>query len=124
MAFVLSSLPTSIQAVIQQGYLEHKFEQALRAKLGFRAIADREPFMAGIGETITKTRTGVRPDTRVPGNAVGLPTHKVFASAGTIAPGQVLERDVITGQTGLRYQVLAIEWTPVGIEMRAQRMEA
>lgn len=55
----LNSLPTQIQSVIQTGFLERRFNQALRAKLGFRAIADREPFMAGIGETITKTRTGL-----------------------------------------------------------------
>jgi hypothetical protein len=55
----INSLPTAIQSVIQQGFLERRFQQALRAKLGFRAIADREAFGAGIGETITKTRTGL-----------------------------------------------------------------
>ena len=55
----INDLPSSLQSIIQQGYLERKFMQALRAKLGFRMIADREPFSAGIGETITKTRTGL-----------------------------------------------------------------
>lgn len=55
----INSLPTSIQAAIQSGFLERRFERALRAKLGFRMVADREPFMAGVGETITKTRTGL-----------------------------------------------------------------
>ena len=62
----LNNLPSSIQSVIQQGYLERRFTQALRAKLGFRAIADREPFGAGIGETITKTRTGLLPPITAP----------------------------------------------------------
>ncbi len=62
----INSLPTSLQSVIQQGYLEREFQQALRAELGFRAIADREPFMAGIGETITKTRTGLLPAVTTP----------------------------------------------------------
>ena len=57
----INNLPASIQSVIQLNYLERAFEEALRAKLGFRSIADREPFMAGIGETITKTRTGLLP---------------------------------------------------------------
>ncbi|MDE2473002.1 MAG: hypothetical protein KGL35_30900, partial [Bradyrhizobium sp.] len=57
----INNLPTSLQSVIQLGYLERKFGRALRAKLGFRAIADREAFMANIGETITKTRTGLLP---------------------------------------------------------------
>lgn len=55
----LNNLPASIQSVIQTGFLERRFRQALRAKLGFRAIATPEPFNAGIGETITKTRTGL-----------------------------------------------------------------
>lgn len=57
----INNLPTALQSVIQQGWLEHKFEKPLRAKLGFRSIADREDFMAEIGETITKTRTGLLP---------------------------------------------------------------
>jgi hypothetical protein len=55
----LNNLPASLQSVIQQGYLERAFRDALEAKLGFRDIADREPFPANIGETITKTCTGL-----------------------------------------------------------------
>ncbi len=62
----LNNLPTSLQSVIQQNYLERAFQESLRAKIGFRAIADREPFMAGIGETITKTRTGLLPAVTTP----------------------------------------------------------
>ncbi|MDE1139966.1 hypothetical protein [Paraburkholderia tropica] len=57
----LNNLPAALQSVIQTGFLEHQFGLPLRAKLGFRAIADREPFTANIGETITKTRTGLLP---------------------------------------------------------------
>ena len=62
----LNDLPASLQAIIQSGYLERRFMQALRANLGFRSIADREPFMAGIGETITKTRMGLLPAITTP----------------------------------------------------------
>jgi hypothetical protein len=55
----LNNLPASLQSVIQTGFLEHQFGLPLKAKLGFRAIADRVPFTANIGETITKTRTGL-----------------------------------------------------------------
>lgn len=55
----LNNLPAALQSVIQQGYLERAFRDALEARLGFRDIADREPFPANIGETITKTRTGL-----------------------------------------------------------------
>lgn len=57
----INSLPSSLQAIIQTGYLERTFQEALQAKLGFRAIAEREAFTGKVGETITKTRTGLRP---------------------------------------------------------------
>lgn len=62
----LNDLPAPLQPVIQQGYLERRFRAALRAKLGFRAIADREDFPAQIGETLTKTRTGLLPQVTTP----------------------------------------------------------
>lgn len=62
----IQNLPASLQSVIQQNYLERAFQEALRARLGFRSIADREPFGAGIGETITKTRTGLLPAITTP----------------------------------------------------------
>ena len=57
----INNLPASLQSVIQLGFLEREFHQALRAKLGFRAIAEGMDFPAGIGETITKTRAGLLP---------------------------------------------------------------
>lgn len=62
----LNNLPAALQSVIQTGFLEHQFGLPLKAKLGFRAIADREPFTANIGETITKTRTGLLPAVTTP----------------------------------------------------------
>ncbi len=64
MAF--NNLPTALQSVIQQGFLEHQFGLPLKAKLGFRDIADREEFTGKIGETITKTRTGLLPAITTP----------------------------------------------------------
>lgn len=55
----LNDLPAALQPVIQTGFLERRFTQGLRAKLGFRRIADREEFSGGIGETITKTRVSL-----------------------------------------------------------------
>jgi len=55
----INNLPAALQSIIQQNFLEREWQDALRAKMGFRQIADREPFAAGIGETITKTRPGL-----------------------------------------------------------------
>lgn len=56
----ISNFPAALQPIIQLGYLEREFGQALQARLGYRAIADRMSFNVGIGETLTKTRAGLK----------------------------------------------------------------
>ncbi len=62
----IDNFPTALQPIIQQGFLEREFEQALHSKLGYRMIADRESFAVGIGETLTKTRAGLKPSVTTP----------------------------------------------------------
>jgi hypothetical protein len=62
----IQNFPLALQPIIQQGFLEREFEQALRSRLGYRVCADREEFAVGIGETLTKTRAGLRPAVTVP----------------------------------------------------------
>ena len=60
------NFPTALQPIIQQGFLEREFMQALKSRLGYRACADREEFAVGIGETLTKTRAGLKPTVTTP----------------------------------------------------------
>ncbi len=62
----INNFPAALQPIIQQGYLEREFEQALHSRLGYRDIADREIFAVGIGETLTKTRAGLKPSVTTP----------------------------------------------------------
>jgi hypothetical protein len=62
----IQNFPTALQPIIQQGFLEREFEQALRSRLGYRAVADREEIAVGIGETLTKTRAGLKPSVTTP----------------------------------------------------------
>ena len=62
----IQNFPLSLQPIIQQGFLEREFEHALTSRLGYRAIADREAFAVGIGETLTKTRAGLKPSVTSP----------------------------------------------------------
>jgi hypothetical protein len=62
----INNLPAALQDVIQQGILETSFKKPLEAKLGYRSIADQENFPAAIGESITKTRTGLLPAITTP----------------------------------------------------------
>jgi hypothetical protein len=56
----IQNFPAALQPIIQQGYLEREFQQALRSKLAYRSCADRMSFPVGIGETLTKTRAGLK----------------------------------------------------------------
>ncbi len=62
----ISNFPAALQPIIQQGFLDREFQSALHSRLGYRAVADREEFSVGIGETLTKTRAGLKPSVTVP----------------------------------------------------------
>lgn len=57
----IANFPSALQPIIQAGMLQREFEQALRANLIYRSVADREEFPVGIGESLTKTRAGLKP---------------------------------------------------------------
>ncbi len=62
----IQNFPAALQPIIQQGFLEREFESALTSRLGYRMCADREEFAVGIGETLTKTRAGLKPSVTTP----------------------------------------------------------
>ena len=62
----ITNFPVALQPILQQGFLEREFQQAMHSRLGYRACADREEFSVGIGETLTKTRAGLKPAVTVP----------------------------------------------------------
>jgi hypothetical protein len=62
----IQNFPAALQPIIQQGFLEREFQQAMRSRLGYRAVADRMDFAVGIGETLTKTRAGLKPSVTTP----------------------------------------------------------
>ena len=62
----IQNFPLALQSIIQQGFLEREFQEALTSRLGYRACADREEFSVGIGETLTKTRAGLKPSVTTP----------------------------------------------------------
>lgn len=62
----IQNFPAALQPIIQQGFLEREFQQAMRSRLGYRAVADRVQFAVGMGETLTKTRAGLKPSVTTP----------------------------------------------------------
>lgn len=62
----IDNFPAALQPIIQQGFLERMFETWLSSVLGYRQAAKREPIATNIGETITKTRPGLKAPTVTP----------------------------------------------------------
>ncbi len=62
----IQNFPAVLQPIIQQGFLDREFENSLKSRLGYRLVADREEFAVGIGETLTKTRAGLKPSITTP----------------------------------------------------------
>jgi hypothetical protein len=62
----IQNFPATLQPIIQQGFLEREFQQALESRLGYRACADRVKISVGIGETLTRTRAGLKPSITTP----------------------------------------------------------
>ena len=65
----IQNFPAALQPIIQQNFLEREFEEALHSRLGYRAVAAREQFSTGIGESLTKTRRGLKAPITTPTNA-------------------------------------------------------
>jgi hypothetical protein len=64
----INNFPTALIPLIQTNMLEREFQDGLESMIGYRAIADREEFAVGIGETITKTRPGLKAPVTTPAN--------------------------------------------------------
>jgi hypothetical protein len=62
----ISNFPAALQPIIQNGFLEREFQHSLTSRLGYRACSDREDIAVGIGETLTKTRAGLKPSVTTP----------------------------------------------------------
>lgn len=61
---VRSTLPAAIQAMMEDGTLDRMFQEALRPEFIFPALADSEPWQAGLGDRRIMTRNGLMaPDT-------------------------------------------------------------
>lgn len=84
----ISNFPAALQPIIQQNFLEREFEEGLRSKLGYRAIADREEVGVHNGETVTKTRAGLKAPATTPMN----PSSNTNLDNGLTPAGWTIEQ--------------------------------
>jgi len=112
----INSIPAVLQTAIQQGYLEKEFKDGLQSALGYRAIADREQIAINIGETVTKTRAGLKAPATTPLLASGntnldnglTPTPFTVEqyTLGMNSYGDTIDLNVVTSQVGIANQFL------------------
>ena len=62
----IQNFPASLQPIIQQGFLEREFQDGIQSMLAYRAAATREIFRTNIGETLTKTKPGLKAPVTTP----------------------------------------------------------
>ena len=112
----IQNMPAALQPIIQQGFLEREFHDGLTSALGYRAVADREPVAINVGETVTKTRTGLKAPATTPLNATnntnldnGLTPSSFTVEQYTLGINMyadTVDLNVVTSQVGIANQFL------------------
>jgi len=112
----IQNMPASLQNAIQQGFLEREFHTGLTSAIGYRAVADREPVSINVGETVTKTRAGLKAPVTTPLNPSGNTNldNGITPSAQTIEQytlgidqyADSIDLNIVTSQVGIANQFL------------------
>lgn len=112
----IQNFPAALVPIIQQNFLEREFQEAIQSILGYRAVARREPFPAKIGETLTKTRPGLKAPTTTAltpstntnlDNGLSPSTWTVEQYALSIAMyGDTIDLNTVTNRVGIVEQFL------------------
>jgi len=112
----IQNMPTALQPAIQQGFLDREFQDGLTSAIGFRAVADAEPVAINVGETVTKTRRGLKAPATTPITAASNTNldNGLSPSAFTIEQytlginmyGDTIDLNVVTSQVGIANQFL------------------
>lgn len=112
----IQNMPASLQNAIQQGFLEREFHTGLQSALGYRAVADREPVAINVGETVTKTRAGLKAPITTPLSAASNTNldNGITPSSQTIEQyvlgidqyADAIDLNVVTSQVGIANQFL------------------
>jgi hypothetical protein len=113
----IQNMPASLQAAIQQGFLQREFQSGLTSALGYRKVADRESVAINVGETVTKTRKGFKAPQTTPltpsanTNLDNGMTPSAFTveqyTLGIDMYGDTTDLNLVTSQVGIANQFLA-----------------
>ena len=112
----IQNFPAALQPMIQQGFLEREFQDGLESVLAYRQAAQRESFAVNIGETLTKTRPGLKAPVTTPMSASGNTNldNGLTPSTWTIEQytltlaqyGDTIDLNTVTNKVGIKDQFL------------------
>jgi len=112
----IQNFPAALQPIIQQNFLEREFQDGIQSMLSYRSIARREQFPNQIGETVTKTRPGLKAPVTTPitpssntnlDNGLTPSTWTVEQYTLSIAMyGDTIDLNTVTQQVGIKAQFL------------------
>lgn len=112
----IQNMPTSLQNAIQTGFLEREFQTGLTSALAYRRVADKEEVSINVGETVTKTRMGLKAPVTTPltpSSNTNL-DNGITPSSQTIEQytlgidqyGDSIDLNIVTSQVGIANQFL------------------
>ena len=87
---------------------------------GGQTPSTETPVASGVGASIQLRKDGKPPDGGLPGD---ISKRTLWRIMFNLPPGTVHDRDIITDEQGLRYQVLAPYWNSLGYQVLAERLE-
>jgi len=108
----ISNFPAALQGIIQENFLEREFKEGLESRLTYRAVADREEIAVGVGETVSKTRPGLKAPVTTPMD----PSTNTNLDNGLTPSGWAMERFTMTMNMYSDTQDLNIVTQNVGIQ--------
>lgn len=112
----IQNFPAALQPIIQQGFLEREFQDGLESVIAYRSAAKRENFSTNIGETLTKTRPGLKAPVTTPMSASGNTNLDNGLSASTWTQeqytltlamyGDTIDLNTVTNRVGIVEQFM------------------
>ena len=112
----IQNFPAALQPIIQQNFLEREFQDGIESVLSYRSVARREPFPNAIGETVTKTRPGLKAPATTPltpsnntnlDNGLTPSTWTVEQYTLSIAMyGDTIDLNTVTSKVGIKTQFM------------------
>jgi hypothetical protein len=81
------------------------------------------PVASDLPASIQEKKEGRNPDAGLPSDIAKRTMWRIFIPAGSAANGLIQDRDIVTDDSNVRYQVGAAYWNSLGYNLLAERLE-